>query len=191
MAVILKECGYTDATNLLTQCRDFKCLPDVDQCCCRRLLYNQPNFVSVKTILEEHCQRWGFLVEILPKYHCELNPLEMVWGRSNFIIGLILHWKRMKISIKMLSDHFVRGHSGSPYTTSALLTSLPMIFQPTDHFHSLLNWKHCGRPSATLPTISLFVSVVIFIMTWFHHTICYHISHHTILHFNYYFIVRF
>jgi hypothetical protein len=47
-------------------------------------LYNQPDFVGVKTILEEHCERRGFLVEILPKYHCELNPLEMVWGRSKF-----------------------------------------------------------------------------------------------------------
>jgi hypothetical protein len=84
MAVILEERGYIDAFNLPAQCKDFKCPPDVDRCCCRRLLYNQPDFVGVKTILEEHCERRGFLVEILPKYHCELNPLEMVWGQSKF-----------------------------------------------------------------------------------------------------------
>ena len=84
MAIILQERGYTDALSLPAQCKDFKCPPDVDQCCCRRLLYNQPDFVNVKSILEEHCERRGFLVKILPKYHCELNPLEMVWGRSKF-----------------------------------------------------------------------------------------------------------
>jgi hypothetical protein len=33
----------------------------------------------------------------------------------------------------------VRGHSGLPYTASMLLTSLPVSFQPADHFHGLLN----------------------------------------------------
>ena len=37
---------------------------------------------------EEHCERHGFLIQILPKYHCELNPLEMVWGRSKFYYQL-------------------------------------------------------------------------------------------------------
>jgi len=40
--------------------------------------------LGAKSILQEHCERRGFLVQILPKYHCELNPLEMVWGRSKF-----------------------------------------------------------------------------------------------------------
>jgi len=73
-----------DAGKLPAQCKDFKCPPDADRCCCRRLLYNQPDFANVKSILQEHCERQGFLVQILPKYHCELNPLEMVWGRSKF-----------------------------------------------------------------------------------------------------------
>jgi len=45
-----------------------------------RILYNQP----VKSILEEHCEKCGFLVLILPKFHCEINPLEMVWGWAKF-----------------------------------------------------------------------------------------------------------
>jgi hypothetical protein len=58
---------------------------------------------------------------------------------------------------------FVRGHSSSPYTASALPTSLPVDSRPAAHFRGLLNLKHFGRPSATLPTISLFVFVVILI----------------------------
>ena len=85
MARILEEQGYTDVVRLPAQCKNFKCPPDADWCCCRRLLHNQPDFVNVKSILQEHCERQGFLVQTLLKYHCELNPLEiMVWGRSKF-----------------------------------------------------------------------------------------------------------
>ena len=48
MAIILEEHGYTDAEKLSAQCKDFKCPPDADQCCCRRLLYNQPDFANIK-----------------------------------------------------------------------------------------------------------------------------------------------
>jgi len=52
------------------------------RCCCCRILHNQPDFANVKSILEEHCEKCGFLVLILPKFHCEINPLEMVWGQA-------------------------------------------------------------------------------------------------------------
>ncbi len=52
----------------------------------------------------------------------------------------------------------MRGHSSSPYTTSALSTSLLMVFRPADHFRGLLNWKFCGRSSAALLTNSVVCS---------------------------------
>jgi len=97
--------------------------------------------------------------------------------------------------VKIIS---VRGHFRFTSHRFHAPTSLPIVFRPRDHFRGLLNWKHCGTSSATLPTlvgshptILLFVSVVIFIMAWSHHAICHHTSHRTILHFIYYFIVRF
>jgi len=82
-------------------------------------------------------------------------------------------------------------------TTSALQPSLPIVFRPADHFRSLLTWKHCGSSSTALPTfvrshptISSFTFIIIFIMAWWDHAICHHISHRTTLYFNYYFIVR-
>ena len=84
MAVILEERGYTNASNLRSECKDFKCTPDATQCCCRRLLFNEPDFVNIPSLLEEHCAKRGFKVLFLPKFHCELNPLEMVWGRSKY-----------------------------------------------------------------------------------------------------------
>jgi transposase len=47
-------------------------------------LYTEPDFVNVKSLLEEHCEKRGFKVLFLPKFHCEINPLEMVWGRSKY-----------------------------------------------------------------------------------------------------------
>ena len=34
---------------LLTQCAKFKCAKGATHCCCRRILYNQPDFVNVKS----------------------------------------------------------------------------------------------------------------------------------------------
>ena len=84
MTVILEERGYANVSTLRSECKNFKCPPDATQCCCRRLLFNEPDFVNIPSLLEEHCAKRGFKVLFLPKFHCELNPLEMVWGRSKY-----------------------------------------------------------------------------------------------------------
>ncbi|KAF9001365.1 hypothetical protein BDQ17DRAFT_1244618 [Cyathus striatus] len=81
MAVILEERGYT-------QCSDFRdgcAQANQADCCCRRMLYNEPDFVNVKSRLEEECQARGFLVLFLPKFHCKLNFIEQCWGYSKRI----------------------------------------------------------------------------------------------------------
>ena len=62
---------------------------------------NELDFVHVKTLLKELCEKRGFLVLILPKYHCELNPIEMIWGRSKF------HYRQYPPSKK--EDHLVQN----------------------------------------------------------------------------------
>ena len=57
MVVILEECGYTHARNLQAECKDFKCVPGATACCCCRLLFNEPDFVNVKSVLELHCEK--------------------------------------------------------------------------------------------------------------------------------------
>ena len=49
---------------------------------CRCVLYNEPDFINVKSLLEEHCEKRGFCVLFFPMYHYELNFLEMVRGKS-------------------------------------------------------------------------------------------------------------
>ena len=78
MQKICEERGFTKKLN--GQCKDFKCHEGATECCYRRILHNQPDFINVKSHLEEICEAEGFRVIFLPKFHCELNPIEQCWG---------------------------------------------------------------------------------------------------------------
>jgi hypothetical protein len=81
MAQVLREHGFAEEAGWRAECPGFKCPVDkVPQCCCCRFLYNQPDFFNVKSKLEMVCEERGFRVLFLPKFHCELNFIEMCWG---------------------------------------------------------------------------------------------------------------
>ncbi|KZT66821.1 hypothetical protein DAEQUDRAFT_674282 [Daedalea quercina L-15889] len=71
-----------DTAGKLAQCPDFKCKAPALTCCVRRILYNKPDFRDTESILESHCNQRGFEVLFLPKFHCELNPIEQCWGHA-------------------------------------------------------------------------------------------------------------
>lgn len=85
MAVILEERGLTKEAKLRSQCPNFKCPEGATQCCCRRVLYNQPDFMAERSLLEIECDKRGFQVIFLPKFHCELNFIEQCWGYAKRI----------------------------------------------------------------------------------------------------------
>lgn len=85
MAVILEECGLTDEAKLPRECPRFKCPEGATRCCSRRVLYNQPDFVAERSLLEVECEKRGFQVIFLPKFHCELNFIEQCWGYAKHI----------------------------------------------------------------------------------------------------------
>ena len=78
MAVILEERGFKDASKMKAQCKKkfADCPPGQTQCCCRRTLFNQPDFANIETILEADARAKGYSVLYLPKFHCELNFIE-------------------------------------------------------------------------------------------------------------------
>ena len=41
-----------------------------------------------KSVLEITCQELGVEVLFLPKFHCELNPIEMCWGYAKRVYRL-------------------------------------------------------------------------------------------------------
>ncbi|KAJ8589880.1 hypothetical protein M405DRAFT_737872, partial [Rhizopogon salebrosus TDB-379] len=51
-------------------------------CCCRHMLYNEADFMNVKSVLELACDTRGISVLFLPKFHCELNFIEQCWGHA-------------------------------------------------------------------------------------------------------------
>lgn len=96
MAQILEERGYTDSHRLRAQCNKFQCptppnnidpftFYSANPCCCRRLLYHQPDFANVKSRLELQCEELAIGCLFVPKFHCELNPIEQCWGYAKRI----------------------------------------------------------------------------------------------------------
>ncbi|KEP45062.1 DDE family endonuclease [Rhizoctonia solani 123E] len=88
MAQILAERGIQGARKLKLVCPSIDsqkgqgCLPGATSCCARRVMQNQPDFCSQKSILQIQAEAEGFSVIYLPKYHCELNPIEQCWGAA-------------------------------------------------------------------------------------------------------------
>ena len=87
MEQIIHERGLwptTGACNLLAQCKDFKCKEGATTCCCRRILFTQPDFVNQKSELEEYIVLHGHICDFYPKFHCELNFIEQYWGAAKY-----------------------------------------------------------------------------------------------------------
>lgn len=82
MSNILEEQAYGDVSKFRAECPRFKCDPGANRCCCWRMLYNEPDFIEGKSLLEGLCHASGFDVLFLPKFHCELNFIEMCWGHA-------------------------------------------------------------------------------------------------------------
>jgi len=87
MAQILAErnLGIGDPFKIRAECLKFQCVGDNPLCCCRRILYNQPDFVNVPSLLENYCSEKGWKVLFLPKFHCELNFIEQCWGKAKYL----------------------------------------------------------------------------------------------------------
>ena len=49
-------------------------------CCMRRIMSLQKDFCSEKPLLQIIIEEAGHKCYFLPKFHCELNPIEMYWG---------------------------------------------------------------------------------------------------------------
>lgn len=60
------------------------------ECCMRRVLELQEDFAKEKPLLQIVIEEKGHKCFFLPKFHCELNPIELVWGHMKR--GEFLHF---------------------------------------------------------------------------------------------------
>jgi hypothetical protein len=51
-----------------------------DQCCAQYCLANEPDFLEQREWLRQIIEDRGHSILYYPKYHCELNYIEMVWA---------------------------------------------------------------------------------------------------------------
>ena len=50
------------------------------KCCAWYVLSQEPDFLAQRPWLQEEVEEMGFSIHFYPKYHCELNFIEMLWG---------------------------------------------------------------------------------------------------------------
>lgn len=74
---VLQERGF-DLRGLRAKCTPV-CPFESCGCCMARLLSQQDDFCNQMSMLEQLIRDAGHECLFLPKFHCELNPIEMVW----------------------------------------------------------------------------------------------------------------
>ncbi|OAX32176.1 hypothetical protein K503DRAFT_870286 [Rhizopogon vinicolor AM-OR11-026] len=72
---VLEERGF-DVHNLRAKCTPV-CPWESTNCCMARLLSQQEDFMNQPSMLETFIKKTGHECIFLPKFHCELNPIEM------------------------------------------------------------------------------------------------------------------
>jgi hypothetical protein len=54
-------------------------------CCARKIISLQPDFQEQRSVIAEIIEKNHQIIEFFPKFHCELNPIERVWGYAKRI----------------------------------------------------------------------------------------------------------
>ena len=73
----LEERGFKIDKKTKVKC-SLVCAIENEKCCLARILSKQDDFQLQKSLLKEKITERGNLCLFLPKFHCELNPIEMV-----------------------------------------------------------------------------------------------------------------
>ncbi|KAF9510740.1 hypothetical protein BS47DRAFT_1487299 [Hydnum rufescens UP504] len=82
LQAMLEERGF-DMKGMRAKCTPI-CPFENDRCCMACLLSRQDDFVNQISMLEAAIINRGHLCLFLPKFHCELNPIEMYWGYAKY-----------------------------------------------------------------------------------------------------------
>ncbi|RIB25100.1 hypothetical protein C2G38_1900646, partial [Gigaspora rosea] len=67
---------------ILKDCKVHKSNPEMVDCCALYLLANKPDFLSDHELIQQEIEKPGYKVICYPKFHPELNYIEMYWGAA-------------------------------------------------------------------------------------------------------------
>ena len=75
--IVLAERGIIHP-GLCGKCK--KCGLELESCCLKRILENQPDFLAQRSLVQEVIEAAGHMCIFLPKFYCELNFIEYYWS---------------------------------------------------------------------------------------------------------------
>jgi hypothetical protein len=88
MLAVVEERGLlpVERSKLLQKCKQCKLKEvrhsSITDCCLDRILSLESDFSNEKSALRDLVENRGHMCLFLPKFHCELNPIELAWGAS-------------------------------------------------------------------------------------------------------------
>jgi hypothetical protein len=77
-------------------------------CCMHRVLSLQVDFANEKPMLQHYLEGRGHVCMFLPKFHCELNAIEMLWGYAKYrkCLSLVLKFHSNLLTYyQVISSH--------------------------------------------------------------------------------------
>ena len=84
---LAESMGQDDAVSAEdTTLIDSEAQPNVDDqwCCINRVLSLQDDFRTERPLVQSIIEDAGHICLFLPRFHCELNPIEMLWGYGKY-----------------------------------------------------------------------------------------------------------
>ena len=59
-------------------------------CCMSRVISLQDDFINEKPDIQHYLEGRGHVCLFYPKFHCEINPIEMLWGYMKYRVSHVL-----------------------------------------------------------------------------------------------------
>jgi len=80
LAEAIGQNGIAMEEDMATADSEIQSGPDDKWCCMHWVLASQEDFQSEKPLIQSIIEGAGHICLFLPHFHCELNPIEMLWG---------------------------------------------------------------------------------------------------------------
>ena len=90
LAEAMGQDGAATAEDVAIADAEIKSAPDDEWCCLHQILALQEDFRSEKPLIQSIIEDAGHVCLFLPRFHCELNPIEMLWGYGKYRMHMSL-----------------------------------------------------------------------------------------------------